>query len=564
MRFARFAMPRVSPSPLALSIAALSLGLVAGQAAAAEWFVSNTGNDSTGNGSLASPYKTIKRGISAARSGDIITVRGPAGNNTYIECEVRLRVPLTLRSYTGERAHISCPVTTADSSTVVIDPAASGSKVSNLEISGGQYYGVMMRTNWEQTGPASATGASDIVLEDLVIHDTGRDGIKITPKSNRVTVRRVEIYNTGVGYPAGTSNENKNADGIDNVNGSGMLVEDSYIHDTATTGLYFKGGAADVVIQRNRIENTGDAGILIGFDTSPEFFDLAINPQYYEAVRGIVRNNVVRNTGYAGIGLYASRDSIVANNTIINAAQKGHAAIYFGVTFQDWDERAGRPANINPRLVNNLVLQGSGRCVDIRYSSELGGLSGLSGSINSDWNGYLNTGCTFRDGRPGSAISSGGTLAQWRTAMNADGNSKLAAYTVTATGRLPANSPAINAGTTVAQVSDDIDKQARVVPYDLGADEYQGGTSTVTVRRTGSQPLVAGAAVTASSLPTTAASVPVAVASSTTAAASNTADTVAATPAATSSSNVRVTAPLTLAWLRLKVWANHLRTQLLD
>src|SRR5690606_27656004 len=273
-------------------------------------------------------------------------------------------------------------------------------------------------------------------------------GIKITPKANNAVVRGVEIRNTGV-------REGGNADGIDNVNGDGMVVEDSYIHDTATTGLYFKGGARNVVIQRNRIENTGDAGILVGFDTSPEFFDLSVNPQYYEAIGGIVRNNVVRNTRYSGIGMYASKDTVVANNTIVNAASGGHSAIYFGVTLQDYDPAAGRPANVNPKIVNNLVIQSNNRCMEIRYSSELGGLAGLSGSPGRNWNGFA-TGCVFRDSRPGSGFSQG-SLAQWRSALNADANSKQANYTVDATGRLPAGSPAINAGTTVAEVADDID-----------------------------------------------------------------------------------------------------------
>src|SRR5690606_6320270 len=345
---------------------------------AAEWFVSTAGNDSTGTGTLQKPFRTIRHAAagSVSSAGDTITIRGPSGNRTYSECEVRLRHRLVLRSHPGERAHIQCG-NTSDVA-VRIDVNASGSRVAGLEISGG-YYGVMLMTNWEQGGPSSAHGARNVVLEDLLIHDTGRDGIKVTPKSDHATIRRVEIHTTGVGYPPGTPDDSKNADGIDNVNGSGMVVEDSYIHDTATTGLYFKGGAADVVIQRNRIEDTGDAGILVGFDTSPEFFDLQLNPGYYEAIRGTVRNNYVRNTGYAGIGMYASMDSLVANNTIVNAARKGHAPLYFGVTFQDWDPAAGRPANRNPMLRNNLVVQDGGRCVEIRYSSELGGLSGLSG-----------------------------------------------------------------------------------------------------------------------------------------------------------------------------------------
>jgi hypothetical protein len=124
---------------------------------------------------------------------------------------------------------------------------------------------------------------------------------------------------------------------------------------------------------------------------------------------------VVRNTGNSGIGLYASKDSVVVNNTIVNAAQTNHSAIYFGVAFQDWGSHPGRPANVNPKIQNNLVIQNNNRCVEIRYSNELGGLSGLSGSPGTDWNGY-NNGCTFRDSRPGSGISGAVSLAQWRAA----------------------------------------------------------------------------------------------------------------------------------------------------
>src|SRR5690606_31410298 len=346
---------------------------------------------------------------------------------------------------------------------------------------------------------------------------------------------------------------------IDNVNGDGMVVEDSHIHDTATTGLYFKGGARDVVVQRNRIENTGDAGILVGFDTSPEYFDLSVNPQYYEAIGGIVRNNVVRNTRLAGIGLYASKDAVVANNTIVNAASGGHSAIFFGVTLQDYDPRAGRPANVNPKIVNNLVIQNNNRCVEIRHSNELGGLSGLSGSPGTDWNGYGN-GCVFRDSRPGTGFSQG-NLSQWRNALDVDGNSKQAAYSVNANGRLPAGSPAIDAGTTLAEVRDDIDRQARVAPYDLGADEVAGSTPPPPpppppppsrVRSGGAQPLAPPAAPrsasAASAAPRVAAPAPAAEAAAPAAASPSVA------PPVHANATVRIAPPALVLWTRLRDW----------
>ena len=460
-------------------LAGIALGACV-NAGAAEWFVSHGGSDSSGTGTIAQPFRTISHvlapGNGIVEAGDTVTLRGPPGNNTYNECEVRLRLPLTLRSHPGEMAHIHCDISNVDTVAVQIDPGASGSRLSRLEISGGYYYGVFLQTDWEQGANEAGHGPLNVIIEDSKIHDTGRDAIKITPHSDYATIRRCEIWNSGAIYPPGTPLDDKNAEGIDNVNGSGMVVEDNWIHDTATTGVYFKGGATDVVVQRNRIENPGLAGILVGFDTSPEYFDLDGNPGYFEAIDAIVRNNIVVGGAYSGIGLYASRDALVANNTIIGTAALGHAAIYFGVTFQDWDPSALRPANANPTIRNNLVVQDGRPCVAVRYSDELGGLSGLDGSPGTDFNAFHDSqgACGFIDRRPGSPIDGGGTLVQWRAHTGADADSFEAPLPLAADGHLQPGNPAIDAGETRADVTDDIDGQSRSGPNDIGADELAG------------------------------------------------------------------------------------------
>ncbi|MFI3136465.1 MAG: right-handed parallel beta-helix repeat-containing protein [Methylococcaceae bacterium] len=464
---------------------------------ATEWIVSPTGNDHSGNGSLAQPFRTITHVLDPAanivRPHDIVSLRGSEGNNVYNEVDVRLRMPLTIRSYPGEWAHIACPLTVQDSVCIQIDPEASGSHLSQLEISGGFYYGIFLQTNWDSRDAKQALGASDVTIEDVKIHDTGRDAIKITPKCNNISIRRSEIWNSGAGYPSNTSLDDKNAEGIDNVNGSGMLVEDSYIHDIATTGVYFKGGAADVTVQRNRIENVGMAGILVGFDTSPDFFDTTLNPNYYESIRGIVRNNIVRNANYAGIGLYAAQNAVVANNTIINTANLGHAGLYFGVTLQDYEPQARRPANVNPIIRNNLVIQNGGDCVRVRWANELEGLSGLDGSSGTDYNWFYNTkgDCNFADNRPNSPLSEGGSFAGWQAFSKADSHSRVAAISVLDDGRLPANSPAIDQGQTLVQVRDDIEQQPHIAAYDIGADEVFAQPNAQYIVQTGRLSLAA-------------------------------------------------------------------------
>lgn len=465
----------------------LLLAVVASPAMATEWFVAPHGSDTNGNGTIADPFRTVSRVLNTstgvANAGDTITLRA----GTYDECDVRLRKPLTLRSYAGERAHLRCDITVNDSVVIQIDTAASGSRISGLEISGGMYYGIQVQTSWEGTGH-NGTGPSNIVIEDNHIHDTGRDGIKLTPKTNHVIIRNNEIARTGAAERPGTELDYRNADGIDAVNVQFVTIEDNYIHDISTTGLYFKGGSSDVIVQRNRIEKTGMAGILAGFDTSVDYFDLAENPNYYEAVRGTVINNVVRNTDYEGIGMYSAKDTLIANNTIVHTAKIGHSAIYFGTPAQDWDPNARRPATVNTKVRNNLVIQNGGTCAEIRYFRELGGVSGLIGDPDMDYNAFHDTEgqCRFADNRPSAPDrihndngTRGGTLADWRSIENADAHSIEANLSVNAAGHLPPGSPAIDAGTTVSQVTNDIDKQPRSAPYDIGADEASPPTNAV-------------------------------------------------------------------------------------
>ncbi len=448
---------------------------------AREFLLATTGSNGLSCGTVLAPCRNLTYVLDPANElvndGDILTLLAPPGQTVFDELETRLRKRLTIRSAVNQRAHIRCPISIPDGICMQFDPESSGSRIERLEISGGELYTLFFQTDWEQVGNPTGTGASNIVVSDSLLHDSGRDVVKITPKCNDIRIERSEIYRSGQIYPPGTPLDDKNAEGIDNVNGARMIVRDSYIHDIATSGLYFKGGAKDVLIERNVIERVGLGGILVGFDTSPEFFDLGENPGYFEAVRGIVRNNIVQDTDYAGIGLYASKDAQVLNNTVQRAAKIGHAAIYFGVTLQDFEPQALRPANSNPRILNNIVRTDGKDCVAIRFANELGGLSGLSGAPGMNFQGFQNStgSCRFVDGRPGSSLNDGGTLAQWRSATNADAQSLEAAIALSATGRILAGSAAINAGMTLVEVTDDIDGQLRTGTPDLGADELAEG-----------------------------------------------------------------------------------------
>ncbi len=447
--------------------------------------VALTGHDDTGDGSATAPYRHVQYALENATSNGATLILH-AG--TYEE-QVRIRNDhVTLQAAPGERAHITCPISIdADDPPlcIEIDAESTGVTLRGLEVSGG-FYAVFLGSHWDYDDtPLDNPAANHVLIEDCIIHDTGRDAVKIPAGCDDVTIRGCEIYNSGRGYPPNTSLDDKNAEGIDAVNADRVHIADTYIHDTATTCVYVKGGSIDTVIERTRAERCGGLGIALGFDTSPEFFDTTVNPGYYENIGGVVRNSIVIDTGLAGLALYATRDAKLLHNTVVRAGTEGHAGIYLGVATQDYDPGAGRPANTNPTIIGNIVDQ-SGLadlggmaepvCFGIRYTEEdqLGVLSALTGPFTIRDNLYFGgtgTSCRFRDGRPSTRLEDGDLTAWQAHGAGFDVSSRVADPRLDATGHLQSGSPAIDAMSATDGVGDDVDGQARTAPYDVGADE---------------------------------------------------------------------------------------------
>ena len=389
------------------------------------FFVSPVGDDAAA-GTLNAPWKTVPHAVASVTPGDVISLRaGSYAGGIYVT------VPdITIESYAGERATITAP---ADFNNVWFN--APGGKARNLDLGGG-YYGV----KFEQ-GAGSVDGCK--------ITQTNYYGIKVVPGADHVTISRTEIGNTASG-------------GIDDVNGDYLTVQDSYIHDTASDGMHIKGGAIGVIVERNRVENSGGTGISIGQFTDAVWFDPSQNPDHYEIIRPIVRNNVVAGTDYAGIAIYAAQQPQVNNNTLVDTARVAQASIYLTTD--------GATLTTDPSIVNNIITRtvaGSRPLVFITAS-------GFTGTLTMDHNRYHNAGANaaFWDERAGSTFY--GTFATWPAHVGAESGSTQGDPGVDGTGHLVAGSPSIDAGRTLTAVTDDIDRVARAGVYDIGADEYAG------------------------------------------------------------------------------------------
>jgi Right handed beta helix region/Secretion system C-terminal sorting domain len=447
----------------------LCLGAFISPSFASTIYCSPSGNDNSGNGSMSMPYRNVEHAVSMATSGDVIELR--QGN--YPSDEIRIDISnLTIRSFAGEKATITCPTNDIDMASCIWyhEPDITGGLLENLEIIGGYYYGIKLESNWDWGVPANQRrGTSNITIRNCNIHHTGRDCIKLTPGCQNIDIVSCEIHHSGVGI--GNDPNDPNAEGIDNVN-SNMWVHNCYFHDISTNGLYAKGGAKDCIIEENLLMNIGEGGILAGFYTDSDWFDEVNNPDYYESIHTIIRNNIIVNTGGAGIGFFGAKDCEAYNNTVVTASPKFHSPLFFN-TGEIWLSATDvkYPKNVNVRVRNNIFVDQSGTTeddltVEIRENS-------LSGTSTINHNLYYKTtgAASFRNG----SVWPNYDFAQWKSAMSFDANGMETNPNINANHHLTSNSPCINAGFAIAANTRDYDGGARAGTCDIGADEYNSG-----------------------------------------------------------------------------------------
>jgi hypothetical protein len=456
-------------------LALLSLLMVRAQAAT--WYVATTGNNSN-PGTLADPLLTLDEAILQASPGDVIELRG----GSYVSNEVRItKSDLTIRSYPGEWAVLTA-VTNVENTASCIwysEPDVVGGTLENLEIIGGYYYGVSFETNWDWgVAPQDRHGVRNIILRNLKIHDTGRDCIKIKPGCDGIQILGCELYNSGVGPGNQTD---PNAEGIDNVNGDGMVVRNCHIHHTSTTGVYAKGGTDGCIIDENLIRETGEAGILLGFYTDAEYFDEVANPAYFECRNSVARNNIIVHTGGAGIGFFAAQNCRAEHNTVITASPTFHSPLYCSPG-EIWinSSLTLTPANENIAVINNIFIDESGTGPD-DYTVQVRS-GGLSGANIVDHNIYHKTtgAASFDDDIAWPAM----TFTQWQTALSLDAQSMEASPALDGDFHLLAGSPAIDAA-MASSATHDYDYNLRAGTADIGADEFGAGASLVTPPQAG-------------------------------------------------------------------------------
>jgi hypothetical protein len=412
------------------------------------YYVATTGADGPGCGTSASPCRTIQYAANLVDAGDTVLVSpGTYTGGITVETTGTETEPITFR---------------ADGPGVVING------------SGGERDAFFINGYWNEPD-----GIAHFVVEGFTIQNADRAGLRIS-WAHHVTVRDCTFADN---YRWGVFTDFSDYTTVENCESYGAQVEH---------GIYISNSSDYPIIRDNRIHDNYANGLHMNGDPSMEGGDGIISC-------ALVEDNVIYDNGTgggSGINMASVSDSIVRNNLLYNT----HAS---GISIYQSHEVGSQ----NNRVLNNTILMAS----DGRWAINIPEAdSGTPNSHNQvfnnilysyhPWRGVLFVAPTAQVGFQSdynivmdrfSGTDDGHTITlnQWQQDFGYDLHSIIATppelFVDSADDdyHLKPGSPAIDRGTVLGDVTDDLEGNPRPMglSHDAGAYEYQGASFSMTV-----------------------------------------------------------------------------------
>jgi hypothetical protein len=427
---------------------------------AATYYVATDGDDRHGGLTLRDPLRTIRRAAEMVKPGDTIEIRSGTYEGALIKNPGTESAWITMRPHKGERVIVTAanpgrPTIyfyhrTCDSNNPGNRPCqALYWALEGLEIRG-----------------SGAGGSEDYVVKidtprvKLIRNNlwgSAADIIKLVHTADDVEIIRNEIHHPNAKAGA-------NAQGVDIVGADRTRVAYNHVHDIPSSGIYAKGNARNAVFENNRVENIFMHGIMLGQSTDSHI----LRDGKYETYGGIIRNNIIRNTGWSCVATASSYNVRIYNNNCYNTGIQKHGSVLIS------NESKVGQAGKNIEIKNNIIYGSPDRPM-IRITSNA--LTDSS-TLRIDHNIY------WTDRGAGSVVFTWGDLGlekvsftRWKVRTKQDENSMVADPRYTNTRDLvpTIDSPAVGAGTITDIVATDFTGAGRSRPgrmdigaYDLG------------------------------------------------------------------------------------------------
>lgn len=259
-------------------------------------YVSPSGNDSSGDGTVSRPFRTLSRAARDARPGTRIYLRaGEYLLGTFLSnLQGTAESPILISGAPGEEPPVfkggAEGLHLADPRYVVLQ---------NLQVTGASGNGINI-----DDGGSYGTPAEYVILRNVTVTDIGplgnHDGIKLSGLDH-FRVERCTIVNPGDGGSA-----------IDMVGCHEGILAFNQVGPCQGSGIQAKGGSSRLLIYANRFEKAGSRAINAGGSTGMQFFRPLDAP--FEAAELTIWANTFTGS-QAPMAFVGSEKCLCAHNT---------------------------------------------------------------------------------------------------------------------------------------------------------------------------------------------------------------------------------------------------------
>lgn len=265
------------------------------------------GHDDTGDGSAANPYASLERAAQAATPGaDIRIHAGTYPGGQYIENLAGTSdTPIWIGGAPGE----SRPILSGGSEGIHL-VGARYVIIHDLEVSNTDDNGINSDDGGDYANPQAA---HDQIFRNITIHDVGGTGNQDCLKLSGIN--NYSVLNSEFAFCGGAGS----GSGIDHVGCHHGVIEQNFFHDNSANAIQLKGGSEDILVQANRMLNSGERAINIGGSTDFQYFrpPLSTTQPNFEARNIRVIANVIQGS-VAPLAFVGAVDSLAANNTLVD------------------------------------------------------------------------------------------------------------------------------------------------------------------------------------------------------------------------------------------------------
>jgi hypothetical protein len=435
-----YAVPLSTTTPITGSTIPLGSALVTpGAGTGQTYYVATTGSDSSNGLSPQTPFLTIQHAIESVGPGGTIEIMGgtyPGG--ITIDHPGTADGWITIEPYQNQQVTIDGTSATNDVFFYNNTSAPTYWEMKGLTLVNAEQYTVQI-------------SVPDVKLVDNNISGAHNDLVKLVQAAHNIVIWGNQVHNNNAA--PGT-----NAQGIDMVGSQNVLVAHNTVSNIASIGMYCKGNAGHITFEDNTLNNIYSRGIMLGESTGVQYL---LPGKTYESYNSIVKNNVITNDQSACLAESSSYNAEIYNNSCYNTAIARHGGIMIS------NESALGQAGTNVYIRNNILYNLTNRPAEVIAPHAMTNYA----TLHIDHNMYFNPyGVTFEwDDKNIYGMS----FAAWQQTTGLDKYSLVAnpSYASTTTLTLNANSPALNAGIVLPEVTHDFNGVPRPTSgsYDLGA-----------------------------------------------------------------------------------------------